>query len=296
MAIPMIRALQYLPDAIVDVLVGDLPDDFGARQVLSKVVGGQGKLYVTEALEHHYDVAVMAIPFDGRWRNGIHFNADQVIDGRTRPDPKTTGLVSWQHHEIDYQMDNARQLGYFGDVPSARFMPYMQRDPDRIYVGVGYKKDASGFWKVKHWGNENYAKLITMILDHDPKIKVVMTGDVADFSLSIAPIKRMVSNQRLIANFSSNIDDAFRTVAGCGTYVGNDTGMMHVASSCGLNVLGLFFMQHAVKKNGPWIDNVTAQAPIRFAYAIDASEHKGFAEPEVVFDTLIKLRRSCTTL
>lgn len=289
MAIPMIRALQMLPDTRVDVLVGNTSDDVGAINVLSKVVGGPGNLYVNTALERHYDVAVMAIPFDGRWRNGVHFNADRVLDGRTRPDPSTTGLVSWKKHEVLYQMENAYALGYSGEPPALRFLSGM-RYAKRVYVGVGYKKDAAGFWKIKHWGNENYAALITNLIDSDPEINVVATGDIGDFQHSIGPISRIVSSSRFAFKCSSNLDQAFNDVADCSVYVGNDTGMMHVAAAAGLDVCGIFSMENAYVKNRPWIK----WGKYDFSFQTAALAHGQVLTPEVVADA-VRRRISCTS-
>lgn len=253
MAVPMIRALQYKPDVQVDVLVGSLPDDFGAYEVLSKVVGHKGKIFVDRALEYDYDVAVMAIPFDGRWKNGRDFRATAVMDERPRPDPSTMGFSSWKKHEIEYQMENARFLGYLGNTPSCRFLDGPRGDEDKIYVGLGYKKDSAGFWSVKHWGNENYASLIKIILKRFPEKRVVTTGNSADLACTIGPITRIVNDTRFSFSLPT-LDKSFEIVSSCGMYVGNDTGMMHVAAACGNRVVGLFFMENANVKNSPWCD------------------------------------------
>ena len=277
MAVPLIRALQSLPHvSIVDVLVGDLPDDFGAWHVLSKVVCGQGKIYVREALERDYDVAVMAIPYDGRWWNGVHFRAKTVMDGRPRPDPTTMGFSSWKKHEVEYQMENARSLGFEGNTPSCQFLPYSAPVPKSFYVGVGYKKDRAGFWKVKHWGNENYAKLIKILLERHPDATVHVTGDLPDFALSIAPIAKLVSNQRLVCS-NTNIEESFSIVSSCTTYIGNDTGMMHVAAACDRRVVGLFFMENAATKNHPWCSDWTI---------FDGSVDREKITPELVAERL----------
>lgn len=252
MAVPMIKALQFKPNTVVDILIGNTQDDVGAFQVLSKVIKHPGKIYVNSALEGDYDVAIMAIPFDGRWKNGVHFRADQVMDGRTRPDPSTTGLSSWKDHESRYQMQNARSLGFSGVDPTCDFMPSNILKCDRdIYVGLGYKKDAAGFWKVKHWGNENYASFISKFLEKNPDHRFVTTGDMADLKLTIGPISRWVNNRNFEFKLSANLDEAFQTVARCGTYIGNDTGMMHVASSTGSRTLGMFFLENSIVKSSP---------------------------------------------
>ena len=276
MAVPAIKALQLqFPDAIIDILVGTTPDDIGAYQILSRVVGHQGKIYASSAFERHYDIAIMAIPFDGRWKNGMHFNADIVIDGRTRPDPSTTGLVSWKRHEVEYQMDNVRGLGFDKVIPNCSFLPKEAPDLNSVYVGLGYKKDAAGFWKVKHWGNENYSEFIKMFLNEFPNKKIITTGDMMDMKLSIGPISRLVLNKRFEFKVSSTLDEALKTVASCGTYVGNDTGMMHVAASCNRKTVGLFFMENSIVKSHPWCEA---------RYDIDGSKNREEITPKFVFD------------
>jgi hypothetical protein len=255
MAIPALRALRSMGHQ-VDVLVGTLPDDGGAVEVLSRLrdyegMGIIGTVYRDNALPARYDLAIMAIPFDGRWRNGTHYIADKVMDGRTRPDPATTGLISWKKHEIEYQMDNARELGYSDEIPSCSFLsPHLVDGSHSFYLGIGYKKDAAGFWKAKHWGNENFAALVKFIADH-PLNRVFTTGDMQDLVLTIAPIMRMVNDKRFIHEPGSLVK-SFDSVADCGFYVGNDTGMMHVAAAFGRKALGLFFLENSIVKSKPW--------------------------------------------
>lgn len=252
MAVPMIKALNTIPNLSIDILVGNTADDVGAFQVLRHMVRPPARLYLTSALECDYDLAIMSMPFDGRWQNGVHFRAKEVWDGRTRPDPSTTGLVSWDRHEIDYQVDTARRLGFTGPIPTTSFFTPRERDPDKVYFGVGYKKDAAGFWKVKHWGNENFARLADLLADS--RKKVIMTGDPVDLTLSTGPIMRMAKKGNVSIEFC-NLEDSFQVLSGCGMYVGNDTGMMHVAASCGLPTTGLFFMgPKSVTKSAPRYD------------------------------------------
>lgn len=265
MRIPMIKALHNLPDVRVDILVGGLPDDFGAFHILSKVNRPPAKVFIDSALEGDYDLAIMSMPFDGRWRNGVHFRAKEVWDGRTRPDPSTTGLVSWERHEIDYQMDHARRLGYTGPTPTTSFQSLGERTQD-IYVGVGYKKDAAGFWKVKHWGNENFAQFIEMMLKNDPDCRIISTGNMSDFVECLRPIKNLVAPdlQRRIDFRPTTLQESIDAISRCRLYVGNDTGMMHVAASFGLPTLGLFFMgpQSVVKSAPRWDEKSSFQSYI----------------------------------
>jgi hypothetical protein len=259
MAVPAIKALHHI-GCELDVLVGSTRDDVGALEVLRSLKTHYRcikNIWVDRAQpveDPMYKMAIMSIPFDGRWYNGTHYHAFQTMDGRTRPDPSTTGLVSWKKHEVEYQMENARVMGYNHVTPDCSFMPKWLPPPNakfRIYLGVGYKKDAVGFWKVKHWGNENYAELCKRILAEIPDCEIVTTGDMADIQLSIMPIMKMVDDLRLQL-IPTNLIHSLEVVNSCHMYVGNDTGMMHVAAAQDKKVVGIFKMWNSSVKAHPW--------------------------------------------
>jgi len=255
MSIPMIKALKSMSHSI-NVLIGSTNDDSGALDVFrylhkSKIID---HVYIDSAIDGDHDVhdvAIMSIPFDGRWRNGMHYNANKVMDGRTRPDPSTTGLVSWKKHEVEYQMDNAYQLGYKGEVPDCSFYESLSLQSSNVYLGVGYKKDAAGFWKQKHWGNENFIELIKLMLNHDCNLKVWATGDTLDWNINLKKISDEVNDPRFIADITS-IDKAFDIISKCSAYIGNDTGVAHVAASMGLKTLTYLPLENSFIKNRPW--------------------------------------------
>lgn len=256
MAIPAIKALRSLGHQ-VDVLVGNTPDDVGAFDVLTlaKTYHGLiGTIWVNSApLPERYDLAILSIPFDGRWKNGVHFSAQEIMDGRTRPIPSTTGLVSWKKHEVEYQLDNIRELGFTGDVPDCSFLgeyDKIKRDIS-VYLGVGYKKDSAGFWKVKHWGNQNYS-LLLMRLFEDTSIRVICTGDTADLQFSIKPIRDIVGKR--LEYVPTGLRASLDVVQQCDIYIGNDTGMAHVAAACGRKVITVHNLENSIVKSHPWCD------------------------------------------
>lgn len=273
MAVPMVKAIRRAnPTARIDVLVGSKSDDCGAREVFEAFMEYShdvDNLYIDSApADFRYEVAVMAIPFDGRWINGRDFFASECIDGKGRPDPDTDGLVSWQMHEIEYQMQDARELGYTGYrhvvTPTIRFTGD-EGDVDElcdsrhfnVYLGLGYKKDMAGQWREKHWGNENFARLIEGVTERDVKgrVKFVATGDTLDQQMTYLPILRSLSpaaRERLRFE-RTGFKRMFDIVRGCQMYVGNDTGTMHVAASFEKKVCCIFMMdKKSMTKNAPW--------------------------------------------
>jgi ADP-heptose:LPS heptosyltransferase len=259
LSIPALKAIQIAnPSAIVDVLIGRTPDDIGALDVFynAKLSGYfSGKIYVDFAKEKLYDLAILSIPFDPRWREGYNFIANLVLDGRLKPDTSQQGFLSWKKHEVEYQMENACKLGFDGEIPSCDFFcNKADKAPNSLYIGVGYKKDSAGFWKKKHWGNENFASFVKMYFSLTGGT-VFLTGDLLDLTLSIKQILSLVDDERLVFVPTTSLSNSFKIVSSCEAFVGNDTGMMHVAASMGIPTLGIFFLENSVTKARPWGKN-----------------------------------------
>ena len=252
MAVPAIKAIAAVHGPI-DVLVGSGPDDGGALDVMQELratdrcVRTVYDTRVPDPISH--DVAVMSIPFDGRWRNGTHFHAEKVIDGRPRPgDPAVVSLDSWELHEAEYQMQNAVELGHSGPMPSSQFSKFGGVvEEDLVYVGLGYKRDAQNFWSKKHWGNDRFVSFVNEVRRLRPKTMFVTTGGNIDLTTMIelgrgaAPIDWKVKNIR----------QSFRDVAMAGAYFGNDTGMAHVAGSFGRRCYVMTAFAKSEVKNPP---------------------------------------------
>jgi hypothetical protein len=259
LSIPMVKAIASVADE-THVLVGNTQDDFGATQVfrmleLSAFKPKGFELRVAPpGTDERFDVAVMAIPFDGRWQQGVHYSADRVLDGRKRPgNVERLGFDMWEKHEVSYQMENAYELGYWGPPPSPRFFGAESGDPDLVYLGIGYKRDQGGFGLSKHFGNARFAELIRAIRERRTTARFVSTGGVADFVQVGAPImKRIADSSVYTCEPGSGLPYAFSKIGRCGSYIGNDTGMMHVAASLGIPTHGLFLSQDLARKNHPW--------------------------------------------
>ncbi len=262
LSVPLIKALMRF--GYVDVLVGSGPDDFGAVEVMrlfQETWPSPGR-YVNKIFvdsvpesEDEYDLAIMAIPFDGRWQNGIHFRATRVVDCRRRPENiDRLGFDMWKKHEVEYQMENARELGFDDETPDTSFMAGEFSDPDLVYVGVGYKRDPGGFGASKHYGNVNYAELLAEIRRLRPTVRFVSTGSVADLVQSWYQIvMRLGPGYSEFYRFPMlDLRHSFKQLAGCGAYIGNDTGMMHVAAALDMPTFGLFAYPDLLVKNPPF--------------------------------------------
>jgi len=264
LAIPMIKAIASLGHD-VDVLIGDGPDDFGAYEVFRELRrrGDEpviNKIYrgcVPFAVDI-YDLAIMAIPYDGRWRNGLDFFAREVMDGRKRPDNiERLGFDMWKKHEVEYMMENARDLGFKGETPDGSFLESHDRTDDVVYLGIGYKRDAGGFGASKHFGNARFGALIQAIWEIRPSTRFVSTGSQRDAIESGFPITRSLGIELVDRTNSyrmevTSLERSLSVVNDCVAYIGNDTGMMHVAASAGIPTMGLFAYPDLIVKNPPF--------------------------------------------
>jgi len=130
------------------------------------------------------------------------------------------------------------------------FYPESPKQDHKIYLGVGYKKDKANFWSAKHWGNKNFSWFVKIIL-HDDEVVVTTTGNILDWNFVISKIKSEVDESRFETKIS-NLDEAFKEISTCSLYVGNDTGMMHVAASMGIPCISVFNLVNSYTKNRPW--------------------------------------------
>lgn len=257
MAVGPIRALAKRFGAI-DVLIGTGPDDPGALDVMLELQQNHHcihKIYLNGVDDGKvHEVAIMAIPFDGRWRNGTHFFANHVLDGRPRPgDPNVVGLESWLKHETDYQYDVVRELT--GEPPPlmTSFLPSTEGgDEDLVYLGLGFKRDAQSFWSKKHWGNDRFVRFIDEVTSLRPQTRFVTTGGNIDLPV-ILDIQRKTGSA--LKSMIIPIRQSFRTVAEAGSYFGNDTGMAHVAASLDRPVWMLTAFAGSEIKNHPYCNH-----------------------------------------
>ncbi len=254
LTIPLLKALKSMGHD-VDVLVGTSDDDVGAADVMRRLKPSVINDVWFDRAPMDYDIAIMSIPFDGRWQNGTHFGAGEVWDGQRRPgNVDRLGFDMWSKHEVEYQMDNARQMGYDGPTPDCSFLSRGVRDPDLIYVGLGYKRDPGGFGLSKHFGNGRYAALIEEIRRIRPQAKFVSTGILVDMMQSWVPIVRDIgpAYSGFYRFATGGLDQAFDIISRCSGYLGNDTGMMHVAASTDMPTMGMFAYQGLLTKNPPF--------------------------------------------
>lgn len=263
LSVPLLKTLACMGHR-VDVLVGTGPDDVGAVETMMYFMENHGfapqSLYTDQVPDGvRHDAAIMSIPFDGRWKNGVHFFADHVMDERRRPgNVDRLGFDMWEKHEVEYQMDNARKLGWDDPTPDGSIEEVIRtgRDVDQVYLGIGYKRDPGGFGLSKHFGNDNYGRLMHAVRKLRPSTRFISTGGVADWIQVGAQIQKKwgdtSSSGQLYACKAGSLLESINVVRTSAAYLGNDTGMMHMAAAVGLPTFGLFAYKDLLVKNPPY--------------------------------------------
>jgi ADP-heptose:LPS heptosyltransferase len=156
----------------------------------------------------------------------------------------------FQKHEADYLVDLARSLGFHGERPPIRKLVgeipvHGDVKPNTVAIGIGYLKRprADGRdWSDRHWGNENFALLCTQLKDHG--YHPVLIGDRSDFEID-GRVLVSYGIESVCGRFS--LPELISYLGQCVGYVGNDTGLMHVAAAVGIPTVGIFVATNSVK-------------------------------------------------
>lgn len=269
LSVPMLKALVSMGHH-VDVLVGTGPDDAGAVEVFMYFMENHGfspRCLYTDAVPDgiSHDVAIMSIPFDGRWQNGVHYRAEKVMDGRRRPgNVDRLGFDMWLRHEVEYQMDNAVDLGWTGVTPTGEIDEVIRspHDVDRVYLGIGYKRDPGGFGLSKHFGTDRYGKLMHEIRKLRPTVRFMSTGTPTDWIEVGTVLQKKYGDLKMSGSLytckAASLTESIQLIRTSAAYLGNDTGMMHLAAALGLRTFGLFAYKDLLVKNPPYTSRGTA--------------------------------------
>jgi len=124
------------------------------------------------------------------------------------------------------------------------------REEGEIIIGFG----PSANWRGKQWPAERFVKLaekLTAPRGPFPKAKIAVFG-AAHEKVMVKPILDLLPAKQLI-NLVGQCDllTAYECCKRLDFFVGNDTGMMHVAAASGVPVLGLFGPSRDIHY-GPW--------------------------------------------
>ena len=123
-------------------------------------------------------------------------------------------------------------------------------------------------WIGKQWPVENFAELVKRLCDYNgilPNAKIVILGAPNEIEEAM-PLIQAIPDQQLI-NLVGKLDliTTVEVIALCDMYIGNDSGLMHIAAASEIPTLGLFGPskdEHYAPRGG----NYTATVRTKLSY------------------------------
>ena len=101
-------------------------------------------------------------------------------------------------------------------------------------------------WRAKTWRAENFAEMIERLTASDgadgivPDARVAVFGRDDERPMALRLIDAIPEDRRIDLVGKLDLLTAYACIARCSFYVGNDSGLMHLAAASGVPTLGLF--------------------------------------------------------
>lgn len=193
-----------------------------------------------------YDLAVFchpSSPYVGRCRFKRASEPELRGDG-------TGYMWRFDRHEVLVLLEMARRIGFQGRPPPLRVPRSSKAKPriphNSVAIGIGYLKDHAR-WAGKHWGNEQYADLCRRLSEQG--YSPIIVGDESDQpdGVSISSLASVAFNACGTLPFIQTVE----LIAQCVGFIGNDSGLMHVAAAVDVPTVGIFRNTNPIK-NRPW--------------------------------------------
>lgn len=130
-------------------------------------------------------------------------------------------------------------------------------------------------WAAKTWSPDNFAKLTERFAEKDgllPGCRIALFGRDDERPQAISLIEAIPEERRIDLIGRLRLAEVYACLQRCTFYVGNDSGLMHLASAAGIPTLGLFGPSKELLY-GPWGDHC---ASVRTPEGFDDIHPDGF--------------------
>lgn len=205
------------------------------------------------------------------WRQTVGTRWDTILDLRGSIvgfGLRRKRLIRWSSHAAGqgHQVERlARVLGVT-PPPSPRLFPSgAQRAAGASYLPKGRPILALGptaNGRGKEWSPERYAELAHWITADGglmPGAAIVIFGAPEDAD-RMAPLFEAMADLPVTSCFTiGDLGTVGQAIAGCQLYIGNDSGLMHMAAASGIPTFGLFGAS-PMDRYGPWGANAGGTA------------------------------------
>ena len=148
-----------------------------------------------------------------------------------------------------------------------------------------------GNWKPKIWPVERFNKLIRMIEVNNKNINFIFVGSISEKKLYYNILKENINKDRIIDLFGKSLTLTAAYLKKSNLFIGNDSGLMHLATSCKLTTVALFGPTNDVIY-GPWGEkNLVIRTVEKYKYfeKINIDNYKSYMmsiKCEIVYNKL----------
>ncbi len=97
-----------------------------------------------------------------------------------------------------------------------------------------------GNWKPKIWSVENYNSLLKKILSKNKNIKFILVGSSVEEKIYYSKITKNIDSKYILNLFGSSLTQTAAYMKKSKIFIGNDSGLSHIASASNLKSIVLF--------------------------------------------------------
>lgn len=98
-------------------------------------------------------------------------------------------------------------------------------------------------WGGKQWPADRFAETVRRLVADDgilPQARVAVFGAPSERDMALPVLSALASDRMIDLVGTPDLLDAFAMLRRCSFYLGNDSGLMHMAAAAGIPTLGLF--------------------------------------------------------
>ncbi|MFD2262777.1 glycosyltransferase family 9 protein [Lacibacterium aquatile] len=199
----------------------------------------------------------------GLWRETVGTYWDTVLDlrgsviGYSVPRRR---LICWSGRRVGegHQVERFGRLLGLDSPPAPCLFPSSEQiakgkallPSDRSVLALGPTANGRG----KEWPQERFATLARWIVSQDgplPGAAIAIFGAPSDRTY-VQPLVDALDGQTIIDGFGyGDLGVTGQAIGGCSLFVGNDSGLMHIAAASGVPTFGLFGASPS-ERYAPW--------------------------------------------
>lgn len=143
-------------------------------------------------------------------------------------------------------------------------------------------------WQGKQWPAERFGKICNWIVSDRgilPGAKILVAGAPSE-DASLAPLFDMLSTQNRVDAFGWRLPVLAAALSQAGLYLGNDSGLMHLAAGVGTPTVGLFGPSRP-ERYAPWgLNNLVIRTPATYEEIVTAPTFDYKATESLMLDLL----------